>query len=326
MRIFIYEHTCAAAADESPAAVSLRAEGAAMQRAIVEDMQRVPSVEVLVPSYPVKEPTFRAAARNADYSLIIAPEFAGILLERCRWVLEEGGRLLGPAPEAIAVTADKFAMFRWWQAHGVPTPETQILEPAAQKTKFLAYASGSVICKQRDGAGCSFARIFAQANWPRLRSRLLQETEGLSLILQPYIQGLAASVALLVGPKHCLALPPAAQHIDAGENLKYVGGEVPLPEPLALRAERIARRAIAGVSGLLGYIGVDVVLGNDGRDWAIEINPRLTTSYVGLRALAEFNLAEAMLAVVQGKNPREWSWRRATVRFRADGACLAASC
>ena len=51
--------------------------------------------------------------------------------------------------------------------------------------------------------------------------------------------------------------------------------------------------------GLSGYVGVDVVLGNDGRDWAIEINPRLTTSYVGLRALAGFNLAEAMLAVAR---------------------------
>ena len=37
------------------------------------------------------------------------------------------------------------------------------------------------------------------------------------------------------------------------------------------------------------------------RDYAIEINPRLTTSYVGLRALAEFNIAEAMLRAATGK-------------------------
>ena len=34
-------------------------------------------------------------------------------------------------------------------------------------------------------------------------------------------------------------------------------------------------------------------------DRVIEINPRLTTSYVGLRALARFNLAEALLAVIR---------------------------
>ena len=55
--------------------------------------------------------------------------------------------------------------------------------------------------------------------------------------------------------------------------------------------------------GLLGYVGVDLVLGDaaDGsRDYAIEINPRLTTSYVGLRALADFNIAEAMLRAANG--------------------------
>jgi predicted ATP-grasp superfamily ATP-dependent carboligase len=48
----------------------------------------------------------------------------------------------------------------------------------------------------------------------------------------------------------------------------------------------------------LGYLGVDLVLGDDpsgADDRVIEINPRLTTSYVGLRAAALCNLAEAML-------------------------------
>ena len=40
----------------------------------------------------------------------IAPEFDRILESRCRWVLEEGGRLLGPSPEAVALTADKLAL------------------------------------------------------------------------------------------------------------------------------------------------------------------------------------------------------------------------
>jgi predicted ATP-grasp superfamily ATP-dependent carboligase len=67
---------------------------------------------------------------------------------------------------------------------------------------------------------------------------------------------------------------------------------------------------------------VDLVLGDaaDGsRDWAMEINPRLTTSYLGLRTLATTNLAEAMLRVVRGEPISEPRWRRGTVRFQADG-------
>jgi predicted ATP-grasp superfamily ATP-dependent carboligase len=39
----------------------------------------------------------------------------------------------------------------------------------------------------------------------------------------------------------------------------------------------------------LGYLGVDLILGEDGNgavDCVVEINPRLTTSYVGLQAAA----------------------------------------
>jgi predicted ATP-grasp superfamily ATP-dependent carboligase len=53
-------------------------------------------------------------------------------------------------------------------------------------------------------------------------------------------------------------------------------------------------------------VGVDLVLGRDPRgseDVVIEVNPRLTTSYVGLRAAARSNLAEAMWLISQGQAP-----------------------
>jgi predicted ATP-grasp superfamily ATP-dependent carboligase len=80
--------------------------------------------------------------------------------------------------------------------------------------------------------------------------------------------------------------------------------------------------AVRAVPGLLGYVGVDVVLGeaaDGGGDAVIEINPRLTTSYVGLRRLARFNLAEAVLAVVAGKALPGLDWRKGPIRFLADG-------
>ena len=57
----------------------------------------------------------------------------------------------------------------------------------------------------------------------------------------------------------------------------------------------------------------------DGReDAVIEINPRLTTSYVGLRAAATSNLAEAMWRVAQGEmQPIEFSDR--AIEFDASG-------
>jgi hypothetical protein len=50
----------------------------------------------------------------------------------------------------------------------------------------------------------------------------------------------------------------------------------------------------------------------------IEINPRLTTSYVGLRALASENLAAAMLDVASGRTPR-LSFADRQLEFDSDG-------
>jgi predicted ATP-grasp superfamily ATP-dependent carboligase len=88
------------------------------------------------------------------------------------------------------------------------------------------------------------------------------------------------------------------------------------------RAQKLALRAIAPVDGISGYVGVDLVLGDppDGSgDVAIEINPRLTTSYVGLRALAEFNLAETLLALALHRPLADRRYRDGLVWWTADG-------
>src|SRR5439155_20066372 len=129
--------------------------------------------------------------------------------------------------------------------------------------------------------------------------------------------GIAASVAVLVGPRQRVALAPAEQTLSSDGRFHYLGGKAPLPAPLAERAQRLALRAVKAVPGLFGYVGVDLVMGQR-RGYVIEINPRLTTSYVGLRRLARMNLGAAMLQVAEGKRVR-LDWRDGTVRWTPDG-------
>jgi predicted ATP-grasp superfamily ATP-dependent carboligase len=72
----------------------------------------------------------------------------------------------------------------------------------------------------------------------------------------------------------------------------------------------------------LGGSGHEVSLSRPSRDVVIEINPRLTTSYVGLRALAFSNLAEHMLAAVRGEALKPIEWREEKVVFAADGRLM----
>ena len=58
----------------------------------------------------------------------------------------------------------------------------------------------------------------------------------------------------------------------------------------------LARRIAAAIPGLRGFVGVDFVLGIDGRATVLEVNPRLTSAYVGLSARLGRNLAAEILA------------------------------
>ena len=113
-------------------------------------------------------------------------------------------------------------------------------------------------------------------------------------------------------------MPAARQHLSEEGRFHYLGGTVPLETALAERATRLAEPALRCVPGLRGWVGVDVVLGTE-RDWAIEINPRLTTSYVGLRRLAGSNLMQTLLDVVGGKAVMPPTWHDGAVQFDADG-------
>ena len=124
-------------------------------------------------------------------------------------------------------------------------------------------------------------------------------------------------------PPQTIPLLPARQHLSNDGRFHYEGGSLPLPEPLARRAVRLAQQAVQCIPGLRGYVGVDLVLGKmeDGsEDWAIEINPRLTTSYIGLRQSCRQNLAELMLRCVRRETIEPPMWLEGEIRFQPDTA------
>jgi predicted ATP-grasp superfamily ATP-dependent carboligase len=308
--IFLYEHLTAmgaGAGSEPVSAPALLAEGRAMLDAVAEDLGAIPDIRVLTANGS-EESKFRELAAQADFSLIIAPESDGILATRCHWVETAGGRLLGPTPAAVQLTADKLALAEHLRGAGIPTPRTWLLSDVPAH-------SFPIVCKPRDGAGSLrtyFARSAGEAS--------SLHRNNADLIAQEFIAGFAASVAFLIGPRDCVGLAPCAQHLSDDGYFRYMGGHAPLPDDLAARATLLGLRAVNAVEGLRGYVGVDLVLAADPRgDCIIEINPRLTTSYVGLRRLARFNIAEMMLGVVQGDPLPELRWGTGLIEFTKDG-------
>jgi hypothetical protein len=321
MRVFVYEYMTAVGAGRDPRSGEhgMYLEGRAMRDALAADLARVPGMTAH--AYPDDAPPcddahFLREVEASDRQVIVAPELHGTL-HALTLLARAKGNPLAPTSDAVALTSDKLALFEHWRGHGVPTPATTDREPTA------CDASG-VIVKPRFGAGSTATHLLnCRTDFYRVRTLLDEANDEVGpMILQEFVPGAAASCAFLCGPTEYVPLVPAFQRLSADGRFQYEGGELPIPSHLAERAVRLATRAVACVPGLVGYVGVDLVLGDaaDGsRDYAIEINPRLTTSYLGLRRLAEFNLAEAMLRAAGGARLGELRWKPGPVRFSPGG-------
>ncbi len=329
MNLFLYESLSAGGlGDDAPR--SLCQEGWAMLSSAAGDFAKVAHVSTLLSGEVADIPGIRCLRTSAaeerrrfaemiaesDAVLLIAPEFDDILARRSEQVLTQGRRLLGCRPDAVRATADKFALARFWGDRSVPTPLTDIASNEPPR-------SFPVVLKPRDGAGSMATRLIVDAaSWSDHLAAARAEMPGSELIVQPYHPGKACSVAYLVGPRQTLPLVPTEQRISNDGRLQYLGGRLPLTADEARRAVELATAAIEGMAGLAGYVGVDLILGGDGTDVAIEVNPRLTVSSIGLRALCRDSLAAAWLRLLDGERGVELSWRPGPIAFFADGRAV----
>ncbi|HXZ15970.1 MAG TPA: ATP-grasp domain-containing protein, partial [Roseiarcus sp.] len=84
----------------------------------------------------------------------------------------------------------------------------------------------------------------------------------------------------------------------------YRGGRIPavdLSPVLAAAAVDLVADACRSLPGLVGYVGFDLIASaNAPHVRIVEVNPRLTTSYVGYRELTRENLAARMFSSVVG--------------------------
>lgn len=332
MHFFLYEWCSGGGLVNEPGALPVThvREGVAIVGALASDLMRIEGARVTalrdprvvqlslhggtiidVQSRASHFEEFERLAAEADATILIAPEFDGILAKAAQRVASAGGRLLSPPPEFIRLTANKHKTCERLAAAGVPVPHGRILEGDEKLPADFAYPA---VLKPIDGAGSQDTLVVA-GSYDEPAPYAWQRR------LEKYAPGQAASVAVLCGPGGCEPLLPCKQRISEDGRLRYLGGALPLAEGLAARAMALAQRSMVALPPAMGYVGIDLVLGRepDGSDdYVIEVNPRLTTSYVGLRAVAKSNLAAAMLRVAEGDpSPVEFSDHR--LEFDVDG-------
>ncbi len=324
MRVLVYEWCCSGGLSGPDTAVvapasasvaeleSLTPEGRAMFLAVLQDGCRAADLELHalvdearalalpagVQLHPVAAGTERAAlvatARDCDAVLVIAPETGGILADRVAAARATGTDVIAPGPRFIALAADKQATILALAAAGLPVPAGRTLAAGEQWPSAFRRPA---VAKRLDGVGCDgLIWIGVDDPWP--------PPAGVPLRIEAAADGLPVGVACLTGGGRITPLPPMRQQFSPDHPRSYIGGEPIEHEHLARRAVQLATRSVAALERAAGdhargWVGVDMILGprEDGRsDRVLEVNPRLTTSFLGHVAASDASLLARIIS------------------------------
>lgn len=307
----------------------LRAEGRALLAALLDDLAALPGVR---PAAVIDRPTAAALEGGADPvspgdtldgvdvepapasgdpveaairaasdrpgALLwpVAPETRGRLERACRAAEEAGVRLVGPSSRGVRRAARRRELLARLDRAGLPTPPTAAASSPDDAVRRARAAGWPAVIKPGRGAGAAgTTRVDGESSVEAAWSRAAAVEPALPPLVQTFVEGDPASAVLLVGRSgRVRPLAFSRQRVRFAPDARYEGGRTPYPHPAARRALDVAVGAARAVGGLRGLVGVDLVLAPD-RPVVMEINPRLTTSYLGLRRHAGAAPAAAAL-------------------------------
>lgn len=313
LELFVLEFITGGGLYNAELPASLAREGQLMLDALLSDLDGISNIRItttrdtrlpdLAPPVAATRiegdpwPVWQACIQAADMVWLLAPESDGVLEQLSR--MTPLHKNLGCSPEAVSVAALKSTTAECLARQGIS------VAPAYNSPETL---NPPLLCKPDDGAGCTDTRRFDNkaeaADW-------LARHPG--QIAQPWLEGEPASISMLCreGVAWLLACNRQLVERDAQGLLHYRGSVLNGMAQHWEAFDAVAKQVASALPGLAGYVGVDLMVHQD-RVTVLEINPRLTTSYVGLRQATGLNPARLVLdllyngmAVERSINPHQ---------------------
>jgi tyramine---L-glutamate ligase len=233
--------------------------------------------------------------KTCDAVLVIAPETDGILHKFAQLTNDLGKVWLGCSLDAIEICGDKLKTYEFLHANHVPVPTFTLDTFLAYEKKYpnsLFAHNARYVAKPRFGAGCEDTQVFSDME---KLTQFMQQNRIKSHIIQTFIEGEHASLVMLCKNGQAWLLSANQQLIgENGGQLNFKGVVVNGFAQHHAVFNRIATHLAEWLPGLNCLVGVDIVF-NEKMASIIEINPRLTTSYVGLAKSIGQNPAKLLL-------------------------------
>ena len=325
MKLLILEYATATGLDDP----SITAEGHSMLQGLLEDLKDFETYHLISSnvsenydrySLPIKvqgdlKIWLHRNIKFYDACILIAPEENNILYDITCIIEDEDVEILGSNSNAVKSTTNKFEMYNLLKEK-LPLIKTEKIyfKDLHQETtldqdyfKSLFINDQPKVIKPADGVSCSGISVVKSfEEFIKALDYLKMYTKLPYFIIQDYVSGVNVSVSLLSSGDSAVPISLNYQDVQLNSGkINYTGGKVPYKHKLSDIAMEISKKAVESIDGLKGYIGVDMIFENENEVRLVEINSRLTTPYVGLRKIVNFNLGEAIINSVNGELPSQ---------------------
>ncbi|MFX0041457.1 MAG: ATP-grasp domain-containing protein [Candidatus Hodarchaeota archaeon] len=253
---------------------------------------------------------FKNQVRNCKYIFIIAPESSNILYELTEIAKNYKKIILSVDLEGIKLGTSKILTYSFFKKNKLNTPKTYLISIKNKKLdlefiiqKFKEFKC-PIIIKPEDGVGAESIYYFGSENQIREFFQGLDNRFEYNrpYILQEFIDGRDLSISLIGNSSNLKSqitfLSINSQDVEI-TNLKtkseYFGGYTPLEdqEEILIYLSEIFNKI--NLSKFTGYYGIDFIQKKNRILHFLEINPRLTTSYIGLRNVIDINPVELII-------------------------------
>ena len=261
---------------------ALAREGMAMLNVLKDSFVRC-GYDVILPGNGDFTAEIKRLAPQCDMGLVIAPDH---LLSKFTMVLEEYTHNIGCGFMTVALCANKVQTQKILRQHGIAVPGDS--------------GSGKKVIKPVKGCGAQGVR-------------LSEGKPGKGEFAERYIDGEHFSVSIIpnrvIGdaclyfkgnPPLVLAVNRQQIETDADGAFHYLGGETPVHPDREEEIISTAKKAVE-VLGCQGYCGVDMVVAD--KTYVVDVNPRITTSLVGIAACMKEEIADLLVAASKGDGP-----------------------
>jgi predicted ATP-grasp superfamily ATP-dependent carboligase len=275
MKVLLAEYTVA----HEPA---LAHEGAAMLSVLKSSFERC-GYDVVLPGPGDFEEEITRLAPGCDMGLVIAPDH---LLSNYTFLLEQATHNLGCGFMPVALCANKVSSGKILAENRVPVPAVP--------------GSGKRVIKPIKGCGSQGVRLSTGS--PREGEFSQEFIQGENYSVSMVINRVIGDACAYFSGKPPVVLAVNRQEITVGPDgtFQYLGGETPVHPD---REKEIIDTAVkaATVLGCQGYCGVDVVIAD--KVYVVDVNPRITTSIVGIAACMKEEIAEILVSASKGNGP-----------------------